>query len=84
MATLESIIKEDAAYCRNVQVQVERRLGTVLIKDETGEQKDIFMQGDDASRFIQEMEELVEEAPDVLFEDAMKHLARPYVDCIWH
>ncbi len=81
---LEEIIEADARYCADVSVTICRKFGTVEIHDQSGEQEDIFLQGDDGDRFIAEFDSLVEKAPDVLFEDAIKHLAKPYVECIWH
>jgi hypothetical protein len=82
--TLEEIINTDAAYCRDVTVTICRKLPSVTIKDGTGEQEDIYMQGDDADQFLAEFDEIVDLAPDVLFADALKYLAKPYVDCLWH
>jgi hypothetical protein len=41
------------------------------------------MQGDEAVDFLDAFDSLIEKAPDVLFVDALKHLARPYVEYVW-
>ncbi|MCL2874734.1 MAG: hypothetical protein FWF12_00270 [Betaproteobacteria bacterium] len=82
-ASLKRIVKADASHCAGVSIKVCRRLPTVTITDDAGEREDIFMQGNDAESFISEFDRLVNRAPDMLFEDALKHLAKPYVECIW-
>lgn len=84
MPSLSEIIRADAAYMKNVTVEVNRRLPTVGIKDDSGRQQSVFMQGDDADSFIFAFDALTEQAPDVNFEDIELHLAKPYVDCIWN
>lgn len=81
--TLKKIIEADAFLMRDVDVTIDRRFRHVTIKDEEGEQEDIFLQGQDAEQFIDQFDALIEQAPDVLFVDAIKHLAKPYVECIW-
>ena len=68
---------------QDVSVTVCRKLPTVTIHDQSGINEDIFMQGDDAQEFIDAFDGLVEEAPDVLFVDALKHLALPWVEVAW-
>lgn len=82
--TLEEIIALDAAYCRDVTVTVCRTLPSVTISDDAGEQEDIYMQGDDADQFIAAFDVIAELAPEALFVDVLKHVAKPYVDSIWH
>lgn len=82
--SIKTIIEQNAAFCQDVSVTVCRKLPTVTIHDQSGVNEDIFMQGDDADEFIKAFDGLVEEAPDVLFVDALKHLALPYVECIWN
>lgn len=81
--TLEEIIKFDAACCPDISVKIGWSLGTVCITDPTGEHEDIFMQGDEGVEWIEQLERLTDAAPEVLFEDAIKHLAKPYVDVLW-
>lgn len=81
---LEEIIKADAAYCREVSVKVCRKHDTVEIRDVTGDQEDIYLQGEDGYEFIVKLDGLIDQAPDVTFEDVMKHMAKPYVDNYWH
>lgn len=82
--SIKTIIEQDAAFCQDVSVTVCRSLPTVTIHDQSGVNEDIFMQGDDADEFIKAFDGLVEEAPDVLFVDALKHLALPWVECCWN
>lgn len=82
--SLKTIIEQDAAFCQDVTVTVCRGLPSVTIHDDSGINEDIFMQGHDAQEFIDAFDGLIEEAPDVLFVDALKHLALPYVECIWN
>lgn len=84
MPSLEQVIQQTAALCPDVSVTLCRTLGTVTIHDDEGVQDDIFMQGDDADQFIAEFDALIEKAPDVLFDDAIKSLAHPYVECLWN
>jgi hypothetical protein len=83
--SIKTIIEQDAAFCQDVSVTICRTLPTVTIKDQSGINEDIFMQGEDAQEFIDALDGLVETAPDdVLFADAMKHLALPWVECCWN
>lgn len=83
--TLEQIIALDAAFCDDVSVTICRSLQTVAIHDQSGAgHEDIFMQGDDACQFIDDLDTLIDLAPDCLFEHAIKHLAKPYVENIWN
>jgi hypothetical protein len=81
--SIKTIIEQDAAFCQDVSVTVCRSLPTVTIHDQSGINEDIFMQGDDADEFISAFDALVEQAPDVLFADALKHLALPWVEAAW-
>lgn len=82
--SIKTIIEQDAAFCQDVSVTICRTLPTVTIKDQSGINEDIFMQGEDAQEFIDALDGLVETAPDdVLFADAMKHLALPWVEAAW-
>ena len=83
--TLEQIIALDAAFCDDVSITLCRSYQTVTIHDMSGTgHDDIFMQGDDACQFIDDLDALIEAAPDVLFDHAIKHLAKPYVENIWN
>ena len=83
MPTLTQIIKEDAAFLFDVGVEVDRAFSTVSIEDLTGVQDDIFMSGHEAEEFIDELDQLWLEAGDVTEDEVAKHLARPYVECLW-
>lgn len=80
---IEDIISTDCEYMKNVSVHVVSIYGTVCIKDTTGEQEDIFMQGDEGNAFISEANRLYNEVQTVSLSECYLHLARPYVDCIW-
>ena len=83
--SIKTIIEQDAAFCADVSVTICRGLPSVTIHDDSEiGNEDIFMQGDDADEFINAFDALVEQAPDVLFADVLKHLALPYVECIWN
>lgn len=82
--SIKTIIEQDALFCKDVSVTVCRKLPTVTIHDQSGVNEDIFMQGDDADEFIKAFDGLIEEAPDVLFDHALKHLAFPWVESCWN
>lgn len=82
--SIETIVAQDAEYCRNVSIKICRSFSWVTIRDDEGVQEDVFMQGDDAEGFIKAFDGLCEEAPDITFEDALRHLAKPYVENIWN
>ncbi len=85
MSNLKSIVTDMASRIPDVSVKLSRSRETVLIRDDTGEFEDIFMQGHDAAQFIAELDDLIEKAPDdLLFETAIKSLAAPYCENIWN
>lgn len=81
--SLKQIIEADAQFMRDVEVIIDRRFPHVTIKDETGEQEDIFLQGYDAESFVSAFDCLLNQAPDVPMVDAAKHMAKPYVENLW-
>ena len=81
---LQDIILSDAEYCKNVTVLVEYNYGYVTISDDTGKNDDIFLQGDDASDFISQLNHLYNLTGDLTEQDISLHLARQYIDCIWN
>lgn len=82
--TLDEIIKANADSMEYVSVAYNFALPYVTIMDHSEEQQeDIFLQGSDAEEFEREFKELSEQCPNVAFEDIIKHLAMPYVECIW-
>ena len=83
MPTLTQIIQDDAASLLDVDVDIDRDFLTVAIEDQTGIYDDIFIQGEEAEEFIEELDRIYEEAGDVTEDEVAKHLARPYVECIW-
>ena len=81
---LQDIIRDTASRMGGVSVNVNTAFGTVAISDDTGKQEDIFMQGDDADRFIDELNKLWEETGDLGKDAIALHLAAPYVENLWN
>ena len=83
--TLQDIFRADAEYTRNsgADVGIVSNYGTVCISDTTGKNEDIFMQGDDASIFISEVDRVWNETGDMDKDTIACALARHYIDCIW-
>lgn len=84
MPTLSQIIEESANRMRDVTVHVVSNYGTVCISDDKGVQEDIFMQGDDASKFISERDELWNKVGNLSKGTIELYLAEPYVECFWN
>jgi len=84
MPTLSEIIERTALRMATVTVHVESCMGTVCISDDTGKQNDIFMQGDDASAFISEMNRLYDETGDLTKDTIALYLAEPYAENLWN
>ena len=82
---IQDILHADAEYTRNsgADVEIVSIYGTVCISDTTGQNDDIFMQGDDASSFILEVEQLWNETGDMDRDTIACALAKPYIECIW-
>ena len=76
------IVKDDAATAF-FTVDYDSAASTVCIMDSDGEQEDIFMQGDEADKFNDKIEELYNELRDVTEDEVALHLARPYVENLW-
>jgi hypothetical protein len=74
--TLTEIIRAGAVYAGDVAIAVNPSYSTVAIGD------DIFMQGDEATAFIDEAQALWEQAGDVSIDEVYAHLAGPYLDCL--
>lgn len=73
---LSEIIRAAAARMKDVTVDIDKGMGTVCIIAE--DQEDIFMQGDDADDFINEVEELYEKAGDVTEDECALCQAEDY------
>ena len=82
---IQEILHADAEYTRNsgADVEIVSNYGTVCISDTTGQNDDIFMQGDDASAFISKVEQLWHETGDMDRDTIACALAKPYIECIW-
>jgi translation initiation factor 1 (eIF-1/SUI1) len=79
--TLTEIIKAAAQRMQNATVDMDSRYGTVCIS--TDGQDDIFMQGDEAGGFIDQVQDLYEKAGDVTEDEAALCHAEQYAECIW-
>ena len=82
---IQDILHADAEYTRNsgADVEIVYIYGTVCISDTTGQNDDIFMQGNNASAFISEVEQLWHETGDMDRNAIACALAKPYIECIW-
>ncbi|WP_374335390.1 hypothetical protein [Methyloversatilis sp.] len=80
---LEDVVRSDAALCELVEVEFDSSLPTVLIRDTTGFNDFIFLQGDEALTFEAQFEALQWQLPHVNYDVLLKHLAKPYVEGIW-
>lgn len=81
---LKTIIEQSAARMAGVTVEYSQTMDTVCISDDSCEEEDIFMQGDDAVQFINEMNNLYEKIQTLDKDTIALHLALPYVDGIWN
>lgn len=82
---LQDILHSDAEYVRNsgADVEINNSFGWVCISDTTGKNEDIFMQGDDASAFIVEVDRIWHETGDMDKDTIACALAKQYMECIW-
>jgi hypothetical protein len=82
---IQDILHADAEYTRNSGADVEMIsiYGTVCISDTTGKNEDIFLQGDEGSAFISEVNRIWNETGDMDKDTIACALAKPYIDCIW-
>lgn len=78
--TLSQTIEASAARMQDVTVHMVTNCGTVTIS--TPGQEDIFLQGDDASIFLWQVEYLWHATQDLSRATIALHLAKPYTD-IW-
>lgn len=79
--SLARLVQAAAERLKDVTVDIDRSLGTVCIKGMGYDE--IFLQGEDAAAFIDEVDRLWEDAEDVSDDDAAKCMALPYVECLW-
>lgn len=82
---LQDILHAHADYVRSTGANVEivSIYGTVCISDTTGKNEDIFMQGDDASDFISEVNRLWNKTGDMDKDTIACALAKQYIECLW-
>lgn len=76
--TLSQIIEASAARMQDVTVHMVTNYGTVTIS--TPGQEDIFLQGDDASIFLWQVEYLWHTTKNLSRTTIALHLAEPYTD----
>ena len=81
---LKEIIEFNAKYMENVTVRINQGLPSVTIKDDDGEQEDIYLQDDEADTFIKEVEELESQCPDIESDKLELSVAKQYVDSLWN
>lgn len=81
---LTQVIRAASERMAGVDVEVNRTLGTVVMRDRAGEHEDIFMQGDEASQFIEAAEQLWETVGDMGIDACYHCLAEPIVSCLWN
>lgn len=79
-STIE-FLQAEARSIDGVIVKVNRGFDTVCIS--SSGQDDIFMQGDDASAFIAQCDELFESTQVLPMDTIELAMAKPYVECIW-
>lgn len=82
--TIQDIIRANAERMKDVTVTVDERYETVTISDDTGEQEEIFLDGEDAHEFICKRDELWEETGDLSRDVIELHLASTYVENLWN
>lgn len=82
---LQDILHADAEYTRNsgADVEIVSVYGTVCISDTTGKNEDIFLQGDEGSAFISEVNRIWNDAGDMDKDSIACALAKQYIECIW-
>lgn len=65
-------------------VNVDESYAEVSITDEEGVQEDIFLQGDEAAKFIAEAEDLWNKTGYVWKDDAFRYLAILFTENLWN
>lgn len=82
---LETIIKETAARMEasGVSVETDSAYSTVCISDDSGMNEDIFMQGEEADDFINEVNEVYEKVQTLGRGVIELYVAHEYTECLW-
>ena len=83
-ATIQQIIAADAEFMINSGIDVNINTSNCWVEIDDGENEPIFLQGDEAEKFISEAEEIWDVAGTVTIEEVRLHLARPYAENIWN
>lgn len=82
--TFKSVIEKDAEACYEIAITIGRSSKLVVIRDlSVAQRDDIRLEDEEADWFIEKFDALTEQAPDELFEDALKRVAKPYIDRCW-
>ena len=86
---LSTIIKQTAARTIGCSIEVDEYMPTVCITDDSNDDDDtntIFMQGDDAERFIAECDALEKKtrSKTITREQIERCVAAPYIECIFN
>lgn len=82
---LAKIVMDTANRVRDsITVEVDSSLPSVAIVDDSGQHDDLFMQGDEASQFIDEVDSLYEKAGTVGRDDAELCVAAPYAETLFN
>ena len=83
---LQDVLQSDADYSRNsgADIEIDSAHDIVSITDTSGHNECIFMQGDDASAFISEVDMLWDRTGDMDKDTIALALAKPYIDCLWN
>ncbi len=84
MTTLTEIYEQTADRMRDVEVSVDSAFSWVTIHDITGANEDIFLEGEEAEKFIQECDDLWNSLGDVYVHTLHLALASPYCENIWN
>ncbi len=80
--TIKEIVLNNAEFVKNsgYSVNANQSMETVSIEHNEDSESDVFLQGHEASDFINEAQKTYEEA-DVTFDEALLHHAKPFIEC---
>ena len=86
---LSTVIKQTAARCTGITVDIDESMPTVCITDNNNDDPAtnyIFMQGDDAQQFIDECDALEKKtrSKTITREQIELCVAAPYAECIFN
>lgn len=84
MTKATKFIRESAKRCERGGVSVEWSLSFPTVSIDAPGEKSIFMQGDEADQFIEEIRKLCKRFPSLDEYTAALALAEPYADTLWN